>query len=42
VPAEVHVGLGEVEVVDIHVRWPDGAESVVEDVDARQYVTLAR
>lgn len=42
VPPEVHVGLGDVDVADIHVLWPDGSESLVEDVDARQYVTLTR
>lgn len=42
-PPEVHFGLGEHEVVDkLEVRWPDGSRSIVEDIEARQRVTVVR
>jgi hypothetical protein len=43
-PLEAHFGLGEgVDVIDeIRVVWPDGAHSVVRDVDARQRVVVTR
>lgn len=42
-PPVAHVGLGAVDVIDrIEVRWPDGARSLVEDVQARARVRLTR
>jgi hypothetical protein len=42
-PPELHFGLGDAEVIDrVTVTWPDGCTSVVEDVAARQQVTLTR
>ncbi|MEQ1501086.1 MAG: CRTAC1 family protein [Myxococcota bacterium] len=40
---EVHFGLGDARTVDeIRVEWPDGAESVLGGVDARQRITISR
>ena len=37
----LHFGLGEVEEVDLlRVRWPDGSELTLQDVPARQILTL--
>lgn len=42
-PPELHFGLGDVDTVDqITVRWPDGAQTAVGPVDARQRVTIVR
>ncbi len=42
-PMEVAFGLGAAERVDrVRVRWPDGEEAVLEDVDARQRLTITR
>jgi enediyne biosynthesis protein E4 len=42
-PPELHFGLGMVDVVDsIRVVWPDGKESVLENVTPRQQVTITR
>jgi hypothetical protein len=42
-PPEVHLGLGDVEVVDeLRIDWPDGAISRLRAVDARQRITLSR
>ena len=42
-PTEVHIGLGEVSQLDrLEVLWPDGAYSVVEDVQTRAKVHLER
>lgn len=40
-PAEAHVGLGSDSIVDVVVRWPDGHETVLEDVAANQMLTIA-
>ena len=40
---EIHVGLGDVEVVDrIDVWWPDGEHTVREKVPTRRHLTLLR
>lgn len=39
-PARVHFGLGDISVVDVHVRWPDGAEVELEDVPTRQALVV--
>ncbi len=40
-PARVHVGLGDVDVVDsIEVRWPDGATVLARDVPTRRWVEV--
>lgn len=42
-PPEVHLGLGDVEVLDhLVVRWPDGGESHLRDVDTRRTLTVTR
>ncbi|MCB9681947.1 MAG: CRTAC1 family protein [Alphaproteobacteria bacterium] len=42
-PMEVLLGLGDVDRVDaVWVTWPDGARSVVRDVDARQAIRIVR
>lgn len=42
-PPEVHVGLGDADVVDrVEVRWPDGATSVFEGLEPRQILTIHR
>ena len=42
-PPEVHLGLGPVQQVDaIRVIWPDGAESIVQDIPAHAVLRLIR
>ena len=42
-PLEAHVGLGDADRIDrIEVVWPDGRISAVEDVAARQKITVVR
>ena len=41
-PAEAHVGLGEVTTVDLVVVWPDGQESHHPGVDVDQVLTVRR
>jgi hypothetical protein len=42
-PTEVHIGLGTIAQVDrLEVRWPDGAYSVLEDVQTRAKIRLER
>ena len=42
-PPQVHVGLGGVDSVErIEIRWPDGAVSVVEDVQTRAQLQVIR
>jgi hypothetical protein len=42
-PMEAHVGLGAFDIVDrVEVSWPDGMESVHEDVAGRQGITITR
>ena len=39
----VHIGLGDVDVLDtLAVIWPDGAETVLTDVDTRQALRVER
>jgi hypothetical protein len=38
----VHVGLGDVEEVDLSVRWPDGALDKLTDVPVDRLVTVRR
>lgn len=40
-PAEAHVGLGNAEIADVSVRWPDGRTTLAQDVGANQIVELA-
>ena len=35
-PARAHFGLGDEDVVDVEVRWTDGAVMTLEGVEARQ------
>ena len=42
VPAEAHFGLGDAATVTLEVRWPDGAEQVVEDVATNRVLVLER
>ena len=39
-PAEAHFGLGQVDVVDITVFWPDGTQSDLMGVTADQLLTI--
>lgn len=39
-PAEVHVGLGDEEVVDVRVELPDGDTVDLQDVEANRYLRL--
>jgi len=39
-PAEAHFGLGQVDVVDITVYWPDGAQSDLMGVTVDQMLTI--
>ena len=41
-PAEVLLGLGDAEEVDVVVRWPDGTTTVNEGVPTRRSVRLGR
>ena len=41
-PAEVHFGLGNVDTVDISVRWPDGTASNFSSVAANQLLVLSK
>ena len=42
-PPELHFGLGEVAHVDrITVRWPDGRESMVQDIPTNRMITILR
>jgi len=42
-PPEVHFGLGRTTRVDeLHVTWPDGAFSVLTDLDVDQHLVLTR
>lgn len=41
-PLEAHFGLGAADRVDLEVVWPDGETTRVDDVPARQVVTLHR
>ena len=41
-PPEAHIGLSEADVVNLEVRWPDGAISVISDVQTRARVTITR
>ncbi len=41
-PTRQHFGLGDAAVVDIVVRWPDGAQSTVPDVPTRRVVRIDR
>jgi hypothetical protein len=40
-PAEAHFGLGQVETVDVSVRWPDGQLTVLPDVAANQLLVVS-
>ncbi|MBI4606023.1 MAG: CRTAC1 family protein [Planctomycetes bacterium] len=37
-----HFGLGEVEVVDVEVRWPDGTTTAVRDASVDRVVTVEK
>ncbi len=39
-PARVHVGLGDVDTVDIAVTWPDGEKAEYTSVPSRRLVTI--
>jgi len=39
-PARAHFGLAEADVVDVHVRWPDGAEVELTGVQTRQEIVV--
>ena len=39
-PLEVHFGLGAATVADVVVRWPDGTETSMNDVDVDQLMTI--
>jgi len=41
-PAEAHFGLGDAVVVDVTVRWPDGATTELPGVAANQLLRIAR
>jgi hypothetical protein len=41
-PAEAHFGLGDAVVVDVTVRWPDGATTELPGVAANQSLRIAR
>jgi hypothetical protein len=41
-PSEVHVGLGDAEVVDVTVRWPDGVVSEHPGLPADRRVSITR
>ncbi len=42
-PAEAHFGLGDAAVADeVRIRWPDGEETVLEDVAADQLLGVER
>jgi len=42
-PAEVHFGLGSIGQIDkLEVLWPDGAHSVLEDVETRARMQIER
>jgi hypothetical protein len=42
-PSEVHFGLGDTEVVDrLCVRWVDGSETVLENVEANQLIRVEK
>jgi len=39
---ELHFGLADAELIDeIRVRWPDGSETVMNDVDVNQFLVLS-
>lgn len=39
----IHFGLGEAETITrLEVRWPDGTETVLENVDVDQYLTIVK
>jgi hypothetical protein len=40
-PSRLHFGLGDVDAVDrVEIRWPDGANTLVEGVPARRLLTV--
>ncbi len=41
-PPEAHLGLGDLDEVDLEVRWPDGETSTHPAVPTRRRVTIAR
>tara|TARA_B100001123_G_C14664439_1_gene770957 strand:- start:281 stop:547 length:267 start_codon:yes stop_codon:yes gene_type:complete len=37
----LHFGLGDVDVVEeVNIRWPDGSEQILNNIPARQILTL--
>jgi hypothetical protein len=41
-PAEAHFGLGTAENVDMTIFWPDGGQTVMNDVAADQLLTVSQ
>lgn len=41
-PAEAHFGLGTVQNVDVLVRWPDGSQSIMNNVTVDQAIEIAQ
>jgi len=42
-PRELHFGLGDTDVVDrVLITWPDGTKTRLENVETRQFVTIAK
>ena len=41
-PPEVLFGLGEIDVVDVEIRWPDGAEQRLEGIETHRRLAVTR
>jgi len=41
-PAELHFGLGDLEFVDLQIRWPDGSETELRDVQTGRRIQIRR
>ena len=39
-PAEAHFGLGSASTVDMTIFWPDGSQSIINNVAANQYLSV--